>query len=461
MAITSITPEADSLIDPDTSIGFTIDDTYTLVRIEVDTLDTVEYAYDSTLGGQQTGYVIAITDNGDGTETWDLLPDSGWTTTPQTIRVIEDETGTEATTTISWTLSGEVQYPQDDSPYYGELGESFKVTEDNAGVVVNVNHLDFVAGAVDGITVTDLGGGKVRLTARATTNDPNAIHTNVAGEINALTEKTGPNSGDLVILEDSTDSYNKVKAERQNMGGARAPVKLGNDLDCIMLYEFDGDLTDTAGGATLDIETGGTTLYSTGIVSEHRGLWLTSTRGVSSTPTTWSTDRYPHGDFTMQMVLFPGKTIPENGIVDCHLFRFYNDTTGQTVCSLGIPATGDQSEPGCWYTDDTPALRELVADNLVIGDGVRMHFAMRVYDAGAGSYTQELWINNTIIESATGLDAPVAFDALDDYAVSIGKLGTNSGAFRMVVECCKMSDRKLTDTEMGDEFRKSLGYPAI
>ena len=462
MAITSISPIADALIDPDTLLAFTIDDTYTTMRIEVDTLDRVEYLWDSSLGGLQTGYGATIVDNGDGTETWTLSADAGWDTTPLVIRVIENETGSEATTSTSWTLSGETQYPQDDQPYYGELGQSFTVTEDNVGVVVNVSHLDFVAGAQDGITVTNLGGGKVRLTARATTNDPNAIHTNVASEIFALTEKTGPSSGDLVILEDSTASYVKKNAERQNLGGARAPQKLGTDLDAIMLYTFDGDLTDSvAGGQTLNIETGGTTLYSTGIVSEHKGLWLEATRGVKSTAATIDTTKYPHGDFTVQVVLFPGKTIPESGIVDGRIFDFIDATDNDVICAVGIPATGSQSEPGCWYTDTTPTLNELVADNMVIGDGVRIHIAQRTYDAGGGSYTQELWVNNTIIETATGLAAPKAFDAGHLYQVNIGKNASTSGAFRMVLECVKVSDRKLTDTEMGDEFRKALGYPAI
>jgi hypothetical protein len=41
--------------------------------------------------------------------------------------------------------------------------------------------------------------------------DNNAIHDNVAGEIQAIATKTTPVVGDLLIIEDSEDSFNKKK----------------------------------------------------------------------------------------------------------------------------------------------------------------------------------------------------------------------------------------------------------
>ncbi len=49
--------------------------------------------------------------------------------------------------------------------------------------------------------------------------DSDAIHDNVAGEINALTEKASPVSGDLLIIEDSADSNNKKKVQIGNLPG--------------------------------------------------------------------------------------------------------------------------------------------------------------------------------------------------------------------------------------------------
>jgi hypothetical protein len=57
--------------------------------------------------------------------------------------------------------------------------------------------------------------------------DDDAIHTNVAGEINALTEKVTPVNADLVIIEDSADSNNKKKVQVGNLpggGGSSLPV---------------------------------------------------------------------------------------------------------------------------------------------------------------------------------------------------------------------------------------------
>ena len=47
--------------------------------------------------------------------------------------------------------------------------------------------------------------------------DANAIHDNEAGEINGITEKATPVSGDLLIIEDSADSNNKKKVQIGNL----------------------------------------------------------------------------------------------------------------------------------------------------------------------------------------------------------------------------------------------------
>jgi len=55
--------------------------------------------------------------------------------------------------------------------------------------------------------------------------DTSAIHTNIAGEINGLTEKVTPVSGDWVIIEDSADSNNKKKVDVSSFlgGGGGSP----------------------------------------------------------------------------------------------------------------------------------------------------------------------------------------------------------------------------------------------
>lgn len=50
--------------------------------------------------------------------------------------------------------------------------------------------------------------------------DSTAIHDNVAAEINAIAEKASPVNADLVIIEDSADDNNKKKAQIGNLPGA-------------------------------------------------------------------------------------------------------------------------------------------------------------------------------------------------------------------------------------------------
>lgn len=47
--------------------------------------------------------------------------------------------------------------------------------------------------------------------------DTDAIHDNVAGEINAIAEKGSPVNADMLIIEDSADSNNKKKIEIGNL----------------------------------------------------------------------------------------------------------------------------------------------------------------------------------------------------------------------------------------------------
>lgn len=48
-------------------------------------------------------------------------------------------------------------------------------------------------------------------------SDPNAIHDNIAGEIDAITEKVSPTTSDILLIEDKADSENKKKVEIGNL----------------------------------------------------------------------------------------------------------------------------------------------------------------------------------------------------------------------------------------------------
>lgn len=77
-------------------------------------------------------------------------------------------------------------------------------------------------------------GGKYTQIDAPTTTDPAAIHDDQASEISALTEKTTPVSGDLLIIEDSAASYVKKRLQVGNLpssgggGGLTVTRLVGN-----------------------------------------------------------------------------------------------------------------------------------------------------------------------------------------------------------------------------------------
>lgn len=73
-------------------------------------------------------------------------------------------------------------------------------------------------------------------------SDPDAIHDNIADEINQITEKSIPVADDLVIIEDSEDALNKKK------------LKVGNILQVVPIQEDDVWSSDQDNYALADID---------------------------------------------------------------------------------------------------------------------------------------------------------------------------------------------------------------
>lgn len=97
--------------------------------------------------------------------------------------------------------------------------ETTPATPASGTTTIYVDSADKHAKTVDDTgTVTDLTSG----------TDADAIHDNVAGEIDAVTEKGTPVSADLILIEDSADSNNKKKVQIGNL-----PAGSGTDNDAI------------------------------------------------------------------------------------------------------------------------------------------------------------------------------------------------------------------------------------
>lgn len=77
------------------------------------------------------------------------------------------------------------------------------VSHDNLQGVNANQHIDWTADQ----GATDINAGNIPDGA-----DGSAIHNNIAGEINAIATKVTPNSSDILLIEDSGDTFNKKKA---------------------------------------------------------------------------------------------------------------------------------------------------------------------------------------------------------------------------------------------------------
>lgn len=73
-----------------------------------------------------------------------------------------------------------------------------------------------------------LRGGDVESFYGGNATDVDAIHDNIAGEINAITAKATPVAADIIIIEDSEDSFNKKKADLSTLLGGGSSFTLAN-----------------------------------------------------------------------------------------------------------------------------------------------------------------------------------------------------------------------------------------
>lgn len=82
--------------------------------------------------------------------------------------------------------------------------------------------------------------------------DANAIHDNVAAEISAIAEKTTPVDADLVIIEDSADSYNKKKVQLGNLPGGTTATA----AEATSYRELVSNALDTQGVSVVENDVG-------------------------------------------------------------------------------------------------------------------------------------------------------------------------------------------------------------
>lgn len=143
-----------------------------------------------------------------------------------------------------------------------ELDELVSPAGDDVLAIIDVSDTTSSStGTTKKIQINNLPGG----------TDADAIHDNVAGEINAISEKVSPVSADLIIIEDSADSNNKKKVQIGNLPG-------GSSGDVVGPASSVDDRIVTFDGVTGKlIQDGGSTVSQVLSRSNHTGTQLSTT----------------------------------------------------------------------------------------------------------------------------------------------------------------------------------------
>lgn len=104
------------------------------------------------------------------------------------------------------------------------------VTSDSQGNVTSANTLNEISSFISDGDLDDSSGPRT---------DEDAIHKNISGEIDNISEKTSPSGSDVVLIEDSQDSNTKKKVQISNLpaasGGLPSATQVGQ-----MLYSYNG-----------------------------------------------------------------------------------------------------------------------------------------------------------------------------------------------------------------------------
>lgn len=105
------------------------------------------------------------------------------------------------------------------------IGIQYSVTTDSSSDWSSVsNDVYFFDKATDLPYYKNSSGTVVKVFEEVGGTDVNAVHVNVAGEINGITAKASPTASDLLIIEDVADSNNKKKSTLASIKNTVAPI---------------------------------------------------------------------------------------------------------------------------------------------------------------------------------------------------------------------------------------------
>jgi hypothetical protein len=479
MAITSISPASGVVINHGDSFSFTVDDTYTSMIIKVQTDTALVKAYDSSLGGEQSGYTVEVVDNG-ATDTFTVTPDSGWDTSPQVIYVVEDESGASTSTTISYLLVGEATYPQGSHPY-NQIGDGGDLTVKDGSTTVRAD-VNIIRFASSGFTVTDDGTGSVLvendIVGGAT--DHGALTGLTDDDHTQYYKKAGTGAADALYLTERADHVNtpgtgkaevwlnsatspslpyftdEAGTDYQIRIGAARFRKLSTNHSPILYYGFSGSSLANSGsyGAAGDLTVSGNdflmpsqcgdNVYARG--AEGTGTATKLQSAVIATPQTGLTGM----DLTVQVQMWiTGSNAKSSGSRE-PILELASSTSTESWWRLCFAANVLCVLEAVWTSGGTQSLTTSAPAYVVTGGGQMALLALR-FKPNGGNMDVSLWMNGYKIAETTNVAGP-APAAANKY-ISVGEVvaAQLTDAIPRAYEAMKLTTA-LTDAQMLAEW---------
>lgn len=229
-------------------------------------------------------------------------------------------------------------------------------------------------------------------TAGGSGTDENAIHDNVAGEIDAVTEKATPVSADLLIIEDS------------EAGNAKKKVQVGN---------LPGGGGGTTGQVIVSAQKG-----SAGTLNPGQVVYLTGFDGTDSVIEVELADASAAGTMPAFGVVSTTITQTTSGNVVV-LGNVSNIDTSAWVVSTDLyvsETTGELTSTKPTGTALVQKIAEVTRSDVSIG-------SIEVFGAGRSNDLPNLPNNNVWVGNGSGVPAETAFDH-----VNLASIGTNTHA---------------------------------
>ena len=208
------------------------------------------------------------------------------------------------------------------------------------------------------------------MTGGGSGTDEDAIHDNVAGEINAIASKASPADADILLIEDSADSFNKKKIRVDTITGGTNPAP-----PVASVHEFSINLPERVDiGATPDPINGSRTVtYSTTNYSRITTLAL-QLNGTDNVTLTIPTNDGEHTEtITLSGIDISTETnldfrIQANGSINSNVQRVeVRDLTQQETAYYGVSASDN---------DDTIDVATLTSRMIETGDVFQITFSI-------------------------------------------------------------------------------------